>query len=61
MSKGNKVKDIFKPAARKYMYRVTIAGLAVAAFYGIIAQEAIPVLTSLAIAVLAVADANVPE
>ena len=55
------MKDIFRPDARRYMYRVTIAGLAVAAFYGIIAQEAIPVLTSLAIAVLAVADANVPE
>lgn len=55
------MKDIFKPAARKYLYRVTMAGLAVAAFYGIIAQEAIPVLTGLAVAVLAVADANVPE
>lgn len=55
------MKDIFKPATRKYLYRVTIGGLAVAAFYGVIAQEAIPVLTSLAIAVLAMADANVPE
>lgn len=55
------MKDLLKPSARKYLYRVTMAGLAVAAFYGVIAQEAIPVLTSLAIAVLAVADANVPE
>lgn len=50
-----------KPAGRKYLYRITIAGLAVAAFYGIISKEAVPVLTSLAIAVLAVADANVPD
>lgn len=55
------MKDILSPAGRKYLYRVTIAGLAVAAFYGIISQEAVPVLTSLAIAVLAVADANVPN
>lgn len=55
------MKDIFKPATRRHLYRVTIAGLAVAAFYGIVAQEAVPVLTSLAIAVLAVADANVSE
>lgn len=55
------MKDILKPSGRKYLYRITIAGLAVAAFYGIISQEAVPVLTSLAIAVLAVADANVPN
>lgn len=55
------MKDIMSPTSRRYLYRVTIAGLAVAAFYGIISQEAVPVLTSLAIAVLAVADANVPD
>ena len=55
------MKDILKPSGRKYLYRVAIAGLAVAAFYGIISQEAVPVLTSLVIAVLAVADANVPD
>lgn len=55
------MKDIMSPASRRYLYRITIAGLAVAAFYGIISQEAVPVLTSLAIAVLAVADANVPD
>lgn len=55
------MKDILKPTTRRYLYRVTCAGLAVAAFYGIVAQEAVPVLTSLAIAVLAVADANVPD
>ena len=55
------MKDLFKPTARRYLYRVTCAGLAVAAFYGIVAREAVPVLTSLAIAVLAVADANVPD
>lgn len=55
------MKDLFKPAARKYLYRVTMAGLAVAAFYGVIAQDAVPVLTGLAVAVLAVADANVTE
>ena len=55
------MKDIFKPTTRRYLYRVTCAGLAVAAFYGIVTQEAVPVLTSLAIAVLAVADANVPD
>ena len=50
------MKDILKPSGRKYLYRVAIAGLAVAAFYGIISQEAVPVLTSLTIA-----DANVPD
>lgn len=55
------MKDIFRPTTRKYLYRVACAGLAVAAFYGIVAQQAVPVLTSLVIAVLAVADANVPD
>lgn len=55
------MKDILKPTGRKYLYRIAIAGLAVAAFYGIISREAVPVLTSLTIAVLAVADANVPD
>ena len=47
------------PKTRRYLYRVSIAVLALAAFYGIITQDAVPVVTGLITAVLAVADVNV--
>lgn len=50
-----------KPQTRRYLYRVSIAVLALAAFYGAITQDAVPVVTGLITAVLAVADVNVND
>lgn len=50
-----------KPSTRRYLYRVSIAVLALAAFYGIVAQDAVPVITGLITAVLAIADVNVSD
>lgn len=50
-----------KPQTRRYLYRVSIAVLALAAFYGVITQDAVPVITGLVTAVLAVADVNVND
>lgn len=50
-----------KPQTRRYLYRISIAVLALAAFYGVIAQDAIPVITGLVTAVLAIADVNVND
>lgn len=50
-----------KPQTRRYLYRVSIAVLALAAFYGVVAQDAVPVITGLVTAVLAVADVNVSD
>ena len=50
-----------KPQVRRYLYRISIAVLALAAFYGIVAQDAVPVITGLITAVLAVADVNVRD
>ena len=50
-----------KPKTRRYLYRVSIAVLAIAAFYGVVTQEAVPVITGLITAVLAVADVNVND
>ena len=50
-----------KPQTRRYLYRVSIAVLALAAFYGVITQDAVPVVTGLVTAVLAVADVNVND
>ena len=49
------------PNTRRYLYRISIAVLALAAFYGIVAQDAVPVITGLVTAVLAVADVNVRD
>lgn len=49
------------PRTRRYLYRVSIAVLALAAFYGVITQDAVPVITGLVTAVLAVADVNVND
>ena len=51
----------FKPATRRYLYRVSIAVLVLAAFYGVVTQDAVPVITGLITAVLAVADVNVND
>lgn len=50
-----------KPRTRRYLYRVSIAVLALAAFYGIVAQDAVPVVTGLITAVLAIADVNIND
>lgn len=50
-----------KPQTRRYLYRVSIAVLALAAFYGVITQDAVPVVTGLVTAVLAIADVNVND
>lgn len=50
-----------KPQTRRYLYRVSIAVLALGAFYGVITQDAVPVVTGLVTAVLAVADVNVND
>lgn len=50
-----------KPQTRRYLYRVSIAVLGLAAFYGVITQDAVPVVTGLVTAVLAVADVNVND
>lgn len=50
-----------KPQTRRYLYRVSIAILMLAAFYGVVAQDAVPVITGLVTAVLAVADVNVND
>jgi len=50
-----------KQNTRRYLYRVSIAVLALAAFYGIITQDAVPVVPGLVTAVLAVADVNVND
>ena len=50
-----------KPQTRRYLYRVSIAVLVLAAFYGVVAQDAVPVITGLITAVLAIADVNVND
>lgn len=50
-----------KPSTRRYLYRVSIAVLTLAAFYGIVTQDAVPVVTGLITAVLAIADVNVSD
>ena len=50
-----------KPQTRRYLYRVSIAVLAAAAFYGVVTQDAVPVITGLITAVLAIADVNISD
>ena len=49
------------PAARKWMYRVTNAGLAVAVGYGVLNGEESMLWLLLVNAILGLADANVPQ
>lgn len=55
-----KVKAIFTPKRRKYVYRVTTAALAVAGFYGLLGPEEVGAWSAfLAVAlVTGMADAN---
>lgn len=58
-----KLKDIFTPETRSYLYRVSIAVIALLAVIGIVSQELLPAVIGLAGAVFAisVADSNVPS
>lgn len=59
----NKLKDIFTPETRSYLYRVSIAVIALLAVVGIVSQELLPAVIGLAGAIFAisVADGNVPN
>lgn len=51
---------------RRWLYRIVVAGCAIAAAYGVVNAEDVPLWTTLAAAILGVsagglADANVPE
>lgn len=56
------LKNIFTPETRSYLYRVSIAVIALLAVTGVVTQELLPAVIGLAGAVFAisVADANVP-
>lgn len=59
----SKLKDIFTPETRSYLYRVSIAVIALLAVVGIVSQELLPAVIGLAGAIFAisVADGNVPS
>lgn len=49
------------PKARRYLYRVGIAGVAVLVGYGIVSGEHAVLWTAALAAILGLADANVPR
>lgn len=58
-SKVNKFFAFFTPKRRRYLYRVTNAGLLVAVGYGVLTGEESALLLLFVNAVLGMADANV--